>query len=79
MTTEDTAPLLLRATQVAELLNLSLRSLWTYVGQGRVPAPIHIGRSTRWKRSDIDAWLAQEKASPILPDVVLEAGIACDS
>ena len=44
---------LLRATEVAHLLGISLRNVWLLSSSGKLPPPMKIGRSTRWRNSDI--------------------------
>jgi excisionase family DNA binding protein len=61
---------MLRAREVAEVLQISVSSLWRGVAAGRIPAPVTVGkRSTRWKQSALQAWLdsnctAAVKTSP---------------
>lgn len=51
-------PQLLRAPEVAQLLNIGVSTWWDGVKKGRFPAPIRFGRSTRWRRTDIEALFA---------------------
>ncbi|HDZ26805.1 MAG TPA: helix-turn-helix domain-containing protein [Candidatus Aminicenantes bacterium] len=52
---------LLNAPAVAELLTISLRSVWRYAKEGTIPPPIRIGMGTiRWRKSDIDKWLKKK-------------------
>ena len=44
---------LLRAGEVADLLGLSLRSVWKLTADGQLPCPLKIGGATRWRASDI--------------------------
>jgi len=48
--------------QVATYLNLSVSSLHDLRRRSRAPKAFKVGRSLRWKWSDIDAWL-ESKAS----------------
>jgi excisionase family DNA binding protein len=50
--------LLLSAERVAELLDISIRTLWRLRAAGKLPAPIHLGGSVRWRTRDIEAWIA---------------------
>jgi excisionase family DNA binding protein len=48
-------PLLLRAGQVAELLNCSVRLVWRLASEGRLPR-VHLGpRCVRFRRSDVES------------------------
>jgi predicted DNA-binding transcriptional regulator AlpA len=47
---------LLTAKDAAQLCRLSKRSWFRLHACGKVPTPIHIGGSVRWRRSDIELW-----------------------
>jgi len=52
---ETEGSLLLRVEEVARMLNISTRSVWTDVAAGRLPRPIKLGaKTTRWRRRDIE-------------------------
>lgn len=53
----DTTPPLLTADDVAALLNVSERTLWRLLSAGKVPKPVRIGRSTRWRAEDVREWV----------------------
>lgn len=55
----DDGGLLLRVEEVARLLGVSVRSVWRLTKQHRCPRPLQLGRSTRWRKSDIELWVAQ--------------------
>lgn len=42
------APVYLTATEVAGLLRVSIRTLYTYVHESRLPAPIWLGGKRLW-------------------------------
>lgn len=44
---------LIRAKEVAQLLGASVRQVWRLSSCGVLPPPISIGRSRRWRRTDI--------------------------
>jgi excisionase family DNA binding protein len=50
-------PDLLTVHELASILKLSHRSIWRLVRSSQLPAPIHLGSSTRWRAADIAAWL----------------------
>jgi predicted DNA-binding transcriptional regulator AlpA len=52
---------LLNAQQVADLIGINPRTLRDRRHAGGFPAPIMIGRSPRWKRAAIDAWIAKAR------------------
>ena len=43
---------------VAQLLSISPRHAWGLDSSGRLPRPIRLGRSVRWDRAELKAWLA---------------------
>ena len=49
--------LALPAAEVAKLLGISQRHLWKLNASGRLPAPIRLGRSVRWRLDELRAWL----------------------
>ena len=48
---------LLSAATCAALVESSLATWWRWTSAGKTPRPIHVGGLTRWRRSDIDAWI----------------------
>ena len=50
-------PFLLIAEQTAELVGMSRRWLWRAVSAQQFPQPVRVGRATRWRRVDIEAWV----------------------
>jgi excisionase family DNA binding protein len=51
------APLLLSADKLAELLNISVRTLWRLRAAGTLPRPLRIGGSIRWRFDEISQWI----------------------
>ncbi len=52
------APLLVTADEVAGMLDVSTRTLWRLVSARKIVPPLKLGGSTRWRRADIEAWVA---------------------
>mgnify|MGYP003348576203 FL=1 len=67
-------PELLTVYDLSGVLKISPRSIWRLVRAGRLPAPIHLGASTRWKVAEIAAWLSQDR--PV--DEIPRPGMAAD-
>lgn len=44
---------LLKAVEVAKLLNISVPTFWRRVADGTIPKPIKIGKLSRWALSEI--------------------------
>ena len=40
------------------MLDISTRTLWRLVSGKRIVAPLKIGGSTRWRRAEVEAWVA---------------------
>lgn len=52
------SPVLLDVRAVATLLGCSPRHVYRLADGGRMPAPVHVGALVRWRRADIDQWIA---------------------
>ena len=50
--------LALPAADVAKLLGISERHLWSLNSSGRLPRPVRFGRAVRWPVEELRAWLA---------------------
>ncbi|WP_368860149.1 helix-turn-helix transcriptional regulator [Chitinimonas prasina] len=53
----------LTARQLAELLNVSKRTLETLIADGQAPAHYLIGRTRRWDPVVVQAWVAERTAA----------------
>jgi predicted DNA-binding transcriptional regulator AlpA len=49
--------LLLKDSDVAELLSVSVRSVWRLNSSHRMPPPIRLAGNVRWRLSDIKEWV----------------------
>jgi excisionase family DNA binding protein len=49
---------LLDVRTVAALLDCSPRHVYRLADAGKMPAPVRIGALVRWRRPDLDTWLA---------------------
>ena len=49
---------LLDIDQVSRTISFGKSWIWDRVKDGTFPAPVKLGASTRWRRADVDAWLA---------------------
>ena len=54
---ESPRPLLLNVDEVANILGICSRTVWRLHDSGQMPQCIRLGRSVRWRRSDIEAWV----------------------
>lgn len=49
---------LLNVTEVAEALGCTTRTVRRWAAEGRMPSPLRIGRTVRWRQSDLESWIA---------------------
>ena len=52
-------PLAISARELARLLDVSPRQVWRLNSTGKLPKPIRLGGSVKWRREEIVAWLGQ--------------------
>jgi excisionase family DNA binding protein len=57
---EPPPPLLLRVSEAARLLSISRTGMYGLIGTGQVRA-IHVGRSVRISRGELDRFLAEQQ------------------
>lgn len=50
--------LAITAEELAELLGISKRHLWSLNAQAKLPRPVRLGRSVRWSLPEVREWLA---------------------
>ncbi len=50
--------LLLKASEAADLLNVSRAHFLMLDKLGRIPAPVRLGRAVRWRRDELERWIA---------------------
>lgn len=50
---------LLCVNQVAALLQVSVRSVWRLRSAGELIEPVQIGGNTRWRRAELERWIAE--------------------
>ena len=56
-TQEKPLSMLISAADLACLMNVSERTLWRLLSAGKVPQPVRIGRSTRWRMAEVRDWI----------------------
>ncbi len=61
-TTFEGQVLLWNVERVARELGVGERTVWRFSSSGELPAPISIGRSKRWERRAIEAYVAAKLA-----------------
>ena len=60
--------------QVKMVTGLSERTLWRLNDSGKLPAPLRIGHSVRWRKSDILQWI--EMGTPDRVTFEAQKGVA---
>lgn len=53
---------LIRDTEAAFLLGCAKATFWRRVADGTIPPPIRIGRTSRWRKSEIEAVISEAAA-----------------
>lgn len=56
--TEDRVPAMLDVRGVAKLMDCSVRTIYRLSDSGHMPPPLKVGRLVRFRRSDIEPWIA---------------------
>lgn len=54
----NSQPELINVSELADLLSLSVRTVWRLNSAGRLPKPVRLGRSVKWRKNEIIDWLA---------------------
>ena len=54
----DREPVLLSANNVAQMLQVSTRTLWRLLAAGKLINPVKLGRSVRWRKDELMQWIA---------------------
>ena len=50
-------PMLVRLSDVCELVGVSRSTIYKWVSMGTFPGPLHVGkRAIRWRMQDVEAW-----------------------
>ena len=50
--------LLLNASEVAQLLNVSRSTIYALRSSGCIPLPVRLGRAVRWRADELREWVA---------------------
>ena len=58
ITNDSVSPLVVSAKEAAKMLSVSERHFWAQNSRGRIPRPVRIGRSVRWRVDELKAWVA---------------------
>ena len=64
---KDLPPPLISVCAVAKMLQVTPRTVYRLADAGKIPRPLKIGKSVRWKRSELEQWI--ENGCPIVRPV----------
>ena len=53
-------PALLAFCLVSDYVGFGRSRIYALIAQGEFPAPVKVGKSSRWVRTEIDAWLNRQ-------------------
>ncbi len=51
-------PTLITAAELAQMMQISVRTLWRLRSAGQIPQPLRIGGNTRWRLDEVHQWIA---------------------
>ncbi len=57
--TSERRPALVSAQELAEMLQISTRTLWRLRASGQIVEPLKIGGATRWRLDEVDDWISR--------------------
>jgi excisionase family DNA binding protein len=49
---------LIDSAEVSRMIGVSYRTIWRLKDAGKLPKPVSIGRLVRWRRDEIEQWIA---------------------
>jgi excisionase family DNA binding protein len=51
--------LLVSADELAKMLDVSERTIWRLLSGGKLPRPLRLGGSVRWRLAEVTTWIAE--------------------
>lgn len=58
---------LFRVREVADRIGCSIRQVWSLCASHRLPPPVYVGRSARWRAQDLREWIADLSTESLSP------------
>ena len=49
---------LITVGELADLLRVSVRTVWRLNSGGKIPEPLRLGNNVRWRSNEIRSWIA---------------------
>ena len=62
-TDRNVSPKLWDVRRVADEFGCNVSTVWRWNKAGEIPAPIRIGGTVRWRREDIERFIAEQTAA----------------
>lgn len=69
-TTPSFAPALFSCTTLARYIAFGRSRIYALIQQGKFPPPIKVGKSSRWVKTEVDAWLGTHMAARDVFDAI---------
>ena len=64
------AAVFLTPDDLAKMLKISERTLWRLLSAHKIPEPVRIGGSTRWRLAEVQEWIAGGALAPLLATII---------
>jgi prophage regulatory protein len=62
---EPSVKLLVSANELATMLDVSERTIWRLLSAQKIPRPLHIGGSVRWRVQEVNEWIESGCPAPL--------------
>ena len=60
----DKKPSLIKVGEVAGMLEITPRTVYRLTDSGKIPRPVKVGSSVRWRRVELESWI--EAGCPVV-------------
>ncbi len=64
LSNHDYLPALITAAELADMMSISVRTLWRLLSAGELIEPIKIGGNTRWRVDEVRKWIGEGCPNP---------------
>jgi prophage regulatory protein len=61
---EPVTKVLVSAEELATMLRVSERTVWRLLSAHKIPRPLHIGGSVRWRLAEVSKWIESGCPNP---------------
>jgi len=63
ISTENHSPALIAFNPLSNYVGFGRSRIYALIQQGEFPAPVKIGKSSRWVKAEVDEWLSKQIAA----------------